>query len=174
MSKKDAEPLQPDRQPNETAAGQYLNFTFDDTKVEVNGDCVTGCINGEFNDGKFFIRATASNRRTLAITTKDFAGRAGDFAFDTNLSFLEFSKGPGSTVYTTGYVGCQSLYNSVNSDGAIRVTKWAGKADDYGEGNVKTMLYPKGECGRGGRAITCTFRENVSGDKQANVYYKPV
>ncbi|MBD2752301.1 hypothetical protein [Spirosoma validum] len=156
--KNEAESVKPDGQPTETPTDQYLNFAFDDTKAQINGDCVTGCINGEFDKDKFFIRATASNRRTLDITIKNFANRTGEFAFDVDLAALEFSTGPGSTVYSTGYVNCQSPYNQVNSDGAIHVTKWADKVDGYVEGSFKTTLYPKGECGRNGRAITCTFR----------------
>lgn len=148
------EPFEPDDRQTE----QYLNFSFNGTKAQINGDCVSGCINGEFDNGKFFIRATAPNRRTLDITIRNFAGKEGNFAFDMDRAALEFSSEPGSTVYTTSYLSCQSPYNPVNSDGVIHVTKWADKADGYVEGSFTTVLYPKGECGRDGRPITCTFR----------------
>ncbi|MFD1144714.1 hypothetical protein ACFQ4C_26535 [Larkinella insperata] len=143
--------------PIEIVTEQYLKFTFDDQTFDINGDCATGCITGEF-DGKFFLRATAPNRRVLDITIKDFPGRKGQYVFDKDLAALEFSMGPGSKVYAAMYSGCQSPYNTVNSDGAIQITQWAAKPGEYVEGNFKTILYPNGECGQGGKAITCKFR----------------
>lgn len=143
--------------PIEIVTEQYLKFTVDDQTFDINGDCATGCITGEF-DGKFFLRATAPNRRVLDITIKDFPGKKGQYAFDKDLAALEFSTGPGSKVYVAMYSSCQSPYNTVNSDGAIQITQWASKAGEYVEGNFKTILYPNGECGQGGKAITCKFR----------------
>ncbi|GAB3265515.1 hypothetical protein GCM10027347_33290 [Larkinella harenae] len=143
--------------PIEIVTDQYVKFTFGEQTFDINGDCVTGCITGEF-DGKFFLRATAPNRRVLDITIKNFPARTGQYAFNLDLAGLEFSMGPGSTIYVDGYGSCQSPYNTVNSDGAVQITKWAAKPGEYVEGNFNAMLYPKGECGRGGKTITCKFR----------------
>lgn len=136
---------------------QSASFTVNGKHNEVNGDCVSGCIRGEF-DGQFTLTITAPGRQTLQLRIRGFAGKTGSFPFTADDAVIDYSTGPANPTYATGYVNCQSPYNAVDPSGTLKLTKVADKPGDYVEGTFATVIHPRGECGRGGLPISGSFR----------------
>lgn len=152
-----ADPTIDPLEPTDPPVRQSASFTVNGRLNEVNGDCVSGCIRGEF-DGQFTLTITAPGRQTLQLRIRGFAGQTGSFPFTADDAVIDYSTGPANPTYATGYVNCQSPYNAVDPSGTLQITKVADKPGDYVEGTFATVIHPRGECGRGGLPIKGSFR----------------